>query len=195
MSYQIVKSATLDLENIKATFNSASNNLKPLRFEQREMNGNGHYREVNDLTERDQFTLELIKYVLSGELKLRQSVSRRIRYAFLKTKLKERELFDEDDILKSYRLKATNKDDVPKIKALIETFNDAYNEKDEKVQKILKVVEDNERVKGAYVTGIRDNGKDYSWTTLRDYSKVYDSQKEVEIAQMLIQHKTVIENY
>lgn len=194
MSYEIVRSLSLDLDNMKAKINCASNNIKPLLFDKYEIDRKGQYKEINGVTEQEQFALDFIKYVLSGEFKLRQSVSKRLRYAFLKTELKERELFDKHDILKSYSLKPSNTDHVPKIKALVETFKNAYNEKDEKVRKVLKVVEENVNTQGYYISKIKSDYHGYSVTT-KNRAKVYESQKEVEIAQMLMYHETVVENY
>ncbi|MGJ0148329.1 hypothetical protein ACR56S_11820 [Staphylococcus hominis] len=194
MSYEIVRSLSLDLDNMKAKMNSACNNITPLLFDKHEINGNGQYKEINGVTEQEQFTLDLIKYVLGGEFKLRKSVSKRVRYAFLKTELKERELFDKHDILKSYSLEPKNTDDVPKIKALVETFKNAYNEKDEKVRKVLKVVEENVNTQGYYISKIKSDFHGYSVTT-KNRAKVYESRKEIEIAQISLYHETVVENY
>ena len=130
MSYEIIRTMSLDLENLKAKVNHASNNVFPKDFSKTVIDGNGRYEQVNGLNEKDQFTFSLITEVLGGMFQLRKSVSKRVRYAFYKTRLKEIELF-KDSFYGCYGLDAEKEEDAKKIKVLVNTFYDAYNETNE----------------------------------------------------------------
>ena len=82
------------------------------------------------MNEKDQFTFSLIKDELDGMFQLRKSVSKRVRYAFYKTRLKAFEMF-KDSFYNFYDLNAKNEEDAKKIKVLVNTFYDAYNETNE----------------------------------------------------------------
>ena len=191
MSYEIVKTMSLDLENLKAKVNHVSNNVFPKEFTKTVIDANGRYEEVNGLNEKDQFTFSLIKDELDGMFQLRKSVSKRVRYAFYKTRLKAFEMF-KDSFYNFYDLNAKNEEDAKKIKVLVNTFYDAYNEKDKKIKQVLQITDEDASTTGCYIAKI--NRRTYEYSFGKSDAKVYESHKDITLAQASLRTKTEIVN-
>ena len=191
MSYEIIRTMSLDLENLKAKVNHASNNVFPKDFSKTVIDGNGRYEQVNGLNEKDQFTFSLITEVLGGMFQLRKSVSKRVRYAFYKTRLKEIELF-KDSFYGCYGLDAEKEEDAKKIRVLVDTFYDAYNEKDKKVQQVLQITDEDASTTGCYIAKI--NRTTYRYSFGKRDAKVYESHKEITLDQASLWTETEIIN-
>ena len=161
MSYEIVKTMSLDLENLKAKVNHVSNNVFPKEFTKTVIDANGRYEEVNGLNEKDQFTFSLINEMSGGMLELRKSVSKRVRYA-------------------------------KKIKVLVNTFYDAYNEKDKKIKQVLQITDEDASTTGCYIAKI--NRRTYEYSFGKSDAKVYESHKDITLAQASLRTKTEIVN-
>ena len=191
MSYEIVKTMSLDLENLKSKVNHVSNNVFPKEFTKTVIDANGRYEEVNGLNEKDQFTFSLINEMSGGMLELRKSVSKRVRYAFYKTELKENEMFN-NSLYGCYGLNAEKEEDAKKIKILVNTFYDAYNEKDKKIKQVLQITDEDASTTGCYIAKI--NRRTYEYSFGKSDAKVYESHKDITLAQASLRTKTEIVN-
>lgn len=83
MSYEKVKSLTIDYDNLKITLTSASSNVYPIIYYKNTFQPN--IDTSDGLSEEDAFIRTILRYIVGGVYDLQRSVSKRLRYAILRT--------------------------------------------------------------------------------------------------------------
>ncbi|MEX2936626.1 hypothetical protein [Staphylococcus saprophyticus] len=175
MGYELVRSLSIDIENFKLKITCASSNVTPIKYEKFERTGIlDNYKNISELTETEKFLLPIIKDVYGGMLQLQKSVSKRLTYAFLKTKyfisIKDAEnninFFDYAYIENAAQYADT-------IKEIVNYFIKVYNESDEKIKSVFVIDEDK------YL--VRLNQKSISYSYSESQAKIYKSLKEMKI--------------
>lgn len=175
MGYELVRSLSIDIENFKLKITCASSNVTPIKYEKFERTGIlDNYKNISELTETEKFLLPIIKDVYGGMLQLQKSVSKKLKYAFLKTKyfisIKDAEnninFFDY-----AYSENAAQYADT--IKEIVNYFIKVYNESDEKIKSVFVIDEDK------YLVRLNQNSISYSYS--ESQAKIYKSLKEMKI--------------
>lgn len=183
MSYELVRSLSIDIDNFKLKISCASNNISPMKYEKFERTGVlKEWKNVEGLTETEKFLFPLITDVYGGMLKLQKSVSKKIRYAMLKTKYTIDQLDKENQTSifdYSYNGNAANYTD--NIKEIVSMFLNAYHEVDEKINSIFIIDEDK------YLVKIKKHGISYSYSL--NQAKKYSSLKEMKIDNDRLEQK------
>ena len=174
MSYEIVKTLTIDTEKLTARFASASNNVWPKTYEPFTYEFKRREDANAELSDLELFILDLIQDVEGGMLKLTSSVSVKVRYAFHKVRQSTNQLREDGLYLYNYlsdvKYRGANTDIA---KELVKTWLDAFNEKDEKIKSLILM-----EGLGFFAKSTRSGVR---YVGLADYAEVFTSQKKLEL--------------
>lgn len=175
MSYEKVRSMSIDFNNLTMAITCASSNVTPMTYNKYIINEVlEKIKDVKNLNDEEKFLMPIIEDVANGIFKLQKSVSTRLRYAFVKTteyikKLKEN--INDNDI----GIKYSNKPNryVNEIKAIVNHFKHYYFEKDKRINKGIYLID-----KGYFVKETKSNIK---YTYIKSMCKKFNSYKELYI--------------
>lgn len=183
MGYELVRSLSIDIENFKLKLTCASSNVAPIKYERFERVGIlDNYKNIPELTDTEKFLLPIIKDVYGGMLLLKKSVSKKVQYAFLKTKYFISNKDAENNInFFDYAYNENAAQYADTIKEIVNYFIKVYNEDDEKIQSVFVIDEDK------YLVKLNQNSIRYSYNVSQ--SKIYKSLKEMKIDSEKLEFK------
>lgn len=173
MSYEKVRSMSIDLNNLTMAISCASSNVTPMTYNKFIINEVlEKMKDVKNLNDEEKFLMPIIEDVANGIFKLQKSVITRLRYAFVKTteyikKLKEN--INDNDIGIKYSNNPSRY--INEIKAIVNKFKQYYFEKDKKINQGIYLIN-----KGYFVKETKSNIK---YTYIKSVCKKFNSYKEI----------------
>jgi len=185
MSYEIIKSINVDIQNMKVYLNHASNNVFPKTFENTTIDGYGKYRMVNDVSAREQFVYSIVEDFIGGMMQARTSVSDKFRYAMIKTQDVAKQL-GNGDAWNCLGYDVHQENEAKYIQQIAQTFITHYQSPNKREKACIRLND------GMYIKAInRKQGKIYTTPSIND-AKVYKTRKSVYIDNQAINYDTQI---
>lgn len=177
MGYELVKGIRLDLKRNRVHITSASNNVQPRIFEKYVVDeAPQKFRDIQELSEQEQFLYPIISDLICGHMELQRSVSIHYRYALLQSTMKLREISQNDDRFEApYQAFGITKPDgtsnLDNVKTVIDQFLQSLVRPDSECNECISVP-------GGYFLRFTRNG----YIVVRDMNnaKVVKSRKELE---------------